>query len=117
MAWVLLEVDFSEGLLEELELRRGTSAIRLNVDLWGVPFCYLECHETGHLISACPKTHTFRGRTRQQEFHGNSSEDKHDAPSGRTTLSQPLAPGNPLSPKMSSLVLDKNECVSLWAMG
>lgn len=38
MTWVLLEVDFSKGLLEELDLRWGTSAIKLNVYLGGCLF-------------------------------------------------------------------------------
>jgi hypothetical protein len=52
-AWLQVEVDFREGLQDEIELVwQGFTWIQ-RIDYWKVPFRCYGCHEVGHLQAQC----------------------------------------------------------------
>ena len=55
MERVPVDVNFGNGLLEELEIKWGQYSILISIDYWEIPFrCFL-CHETRHLCRECGK--------------------------------------------------------------
>ena len=53
MGRVLVLLDFRNGLLDDLVIKKGNSELCQPLDYLGIPFRCFQCHVHGHLVNEC----------------------------------------------------------------
>ena len=55
IAYLLVEVDITKGLVSQFEVKRGDMMFLQDVDYWKALFKCMVCKDIGHLKAKCPK--------------------------------------------------------------
>ena len=79
MGRMLVEVDITKGLLEEIEIEWRDKKFHHALDYWGLPLRCAKCREVGHLWTACKLSSLGSVSKESSSFYGEwSSEDFDD---------------------------------------